>query len=309
MDQHRKEKLTRLFSQALGFLVFYSVIVILWGAWVRISHSGDGCGDTWPLCGGKILPEGETAKTWVEYAHRISSGLYGVFVFALFFEGRRLFSKNSTIHQAGLVTLILTVTEAMLGARLVLSQLVGLNDSLQRLVAISLHQVNSLLLVGASVLWFWSAREPGEEIELKTGNRLNRFYFGGFIILAITGAWAALSTTLFPSLGLWEGLQRDFQENSHVLLKIRILHPLLAVFLGSYFSFMFWRQSQKTGHPRLQKAALWISALFIAAILVGMVTLLFLSPIALKITHLAFGYLLWIFLVSYAVISADSTRR
>ena len=68
-------------SNLLFAFWLYTIIVILWGAWVRISHSGNGCGDHWPLCGGEFIPTEATAKTWIEYSHRMMSGLYGLIVF------------------------------------------------------------------------------------------------------------------------------------------------------------------------------------------------------------------------------------
>ena len=59
---------------ALG-LLGYSLLVVLWGAYVRASFSGDGCGDHWPLCHGVVLPHQPNTKTVIELAHRVTSGL------------------------------------------------------------------------------------------------------------------------------------------------------------------------------------------------------------------------------------------
>jgi len=89
-------KKNQKYSQILLGLLFYTLLVILWGAWVRISHSGDGCGDTWPLCHGQMIPEAQQGKTWVEYSHRMMSGLFGLLILALFFNVRKHFSKKSS---------------------------------------------------------------------------------------------------------------------------------------------------------------------------------------------------------------------
>ena len=36
-------------------VLVYNVVVILWGAVVRATSSGAGCGDHWPLCNGVVL--------------------------------------------------------------------------------------------------------------------------------------------------------------------------------------------------------------------------------------------------------------
>jgi heme A synthase len=67
-------KLTRFAKYAWGVLAF-NLIVILWGAYVRASSSGAGCGSHWPLCNGEIIPRTPTIKTVIEFSHRLSSGL------------------------------------------------------------------------------------------------------------------------------------------------------------------------------------------------------------------------------------------
>ena len=37
-------------------VLLYNILVILWGAVVRATGSGAGCGSHWPLCNGEVLP-------------------------------------------------------------------------------------------------------------------------------------------------------------------------------------------------------------------------------------------------------------
>jgi len=57
------------------FVVSYNVAVILWGALVRATGSGAGCGSHWPLCNGEILPTSAKIQTLIEFTHRVTSGL------------------------------------------------------------------------------------------------------------------------------------------------------------------------------------------------------------------------------------------
>lgn len=66
-----------------GALV-YNVAVILWGAVVRITGAGAGCGDHWPLCDGQVVPLSYTAERVIEFSHRLTSGLSGVLAIGLF---------------------------------------------------------------------------------------------------------------------------------------------------------------------------------------------------------------------------------
>src|SRR5262249_41187531 len=57
------------------FVVAYNIAVILWGAYVRATGSGAGCGSHWPLCNGQVLPSAAQTQTLIEFTHRVTSGL------------------------------------------------------------------------------------------------------------------------------------------------------------------------------------------------------------------------------------------
>lgn len=295
-------------------LLGYTILVILWGAWVRISHSGDGCGETWPLCHGRIVPDvtdGMGRKTWVEYSHRFTSGLYGIVVYVLYLYVRKLKSKASQgsafIEKASLnsayrwivLVLIFMITEALLGAKLVLFGLVNTNQSMWRLVAMSLHQLNSFLLVGFTVRFLASTFE-GQYLASfskktptdKTSLFSKPLFLAGLLMIAVTGAWAALSTTLFPSASLLEGFTRDIDSSSHFVLKIRILHPILGVFMGGALALGLYKLSTQV-NIFLGRVALVGSALIALGIVIGFLTLTLLSPVSLKLIHLAMAHTLW----------------
>ncbi len=56
-------------------------IVLLMGARVTATGSGDGCGNDWPLCHGSWLPA-DTYESLTEYSHRIVTGIEGFAVLA-----------------------------------------------------------------------------------------------------------------------------------------------------------------------------------------------------------------------------------
>ena len=61
----------------------WNVAVILWGAFVRASGSGAGCGAHWPLCNGEVVPRAPALETMIEFTHRATSGIALLLVFAL----------------------------------------------------------------------------------------------------------------------------------------------------------------------------------------------------------------------------------
>jgi len=283
---------TKKYSRILFYFWIYTLLVILWGAWVRISHSGDGCGDHWPLCAGQVIPEFKQTKTWVEYAHRLMSGSYGLIVIYLFFKIRTALVTPNT-KKLSLALLILMITEALLGAALVKGQLVTTNDSLQRLIMMSFHQLNSFLLTGVTFYLYLSLKNEPVTTKIKTYKP-----FGFFLFLAVSGAIAALSTTLFPSISLFQGIVNDFSTDSHIFVRLRIIHPLLASLIAT--SFMAWLYMKSH-----QRAAME----FLFAIFIGIITLVTLSPVYLKLAHLLIAHLLWARLIYLFVSSPDSNKR
>ncbi len=284
---------------AFGLLV-YTILVILWGAWVRISHSGDGCGDTWPLCHGKLIPEAEQNKTWVEYGHRLMSGLYGLVVIYFWLAARKLYGKDHFTRKAALATFVFTISEALLGAKLVLFKLVTDNDTPYRAFVMALHQLNSFMLTGAVALALASALHSSGHLEpSKKSDRHYRFFPLIIIVIGITGAWASLSNTLFPTQDLLLGLQQDLSSDSHFLLRLRGLHPILATLGAGGLALFFWLKTQSTESIQVRQKSYQMSLLLAVGIAFGILTLLLHAPVWMKIVHLCLAHCIWVVLLQW----------
>ncbi len=295
------------FQKWTRILVVYTVIVILWGAWVRISHSGDGCGDTWPLCRGQLIPEAEQGKTWVEFAHRGMSGIFGFLILGLFFWARQVYPKGHLVRRWAGWSLFFTITEALLGAKLVLFKLVGTNDSPYRAFIMSLHLINSLMLTASIALtadlagtakWKFRDSSPWTFDGLKP-RRIVSGLLLSFFIIGVTGAIAALANTLFPSFSLAEGFQADWNQDSHFLVRLRGLHPLMGILFGGSIALTAWLsiQLQKPHEENLKKRSRILAITTGVGIAFGIGTLLFLSPVWMKLVHLTLAHSIWILIV------------
>ncbi|MGZ3712411.1 MAG: COX15/CtaA family protein, partial [Bdellovibrionota bacterium] len=213
------------------FTLCFCVAVILWGAYVRASGSGAGCGAHWPQCNGELFRRPERIQELIEYSHRLSSGLSLVFVLSLAFWTFRLFPRGSFQRKAAAWSGLAIVMEALIGAVLVLARLVEHDKSIDRVFSISLHLVNTLLLLGALTVTYLSARSvsPRWRWADKSEARWAYGLLAGFALLGAMGAMAALGDTLFPSTSLSAGFAADFDGRRHFLERIRIFHPLVAV--------------------------------------------------------------------------------
>src|SRR4029450_12326720 len=106
---------TRFPYYAWAVLGFH-LAVILWGAFVRASGSGAGCGEHWPLCNGQIVPRAPLSATVIEFSHRCSSGIALVSVVALAIWAFRVFPRGDGVRVGALLALASTVTECAIGA-------------------------------------------------------------------------------------------------------------------------------------------------------------------------------------------------
>ncbi len=292
--------MTRTQYKKLAFgLLVYTILVILWGAWVRISHSGDGCGDTWPLCHGQLIPEAQRGKTWVEYGHRLMSGIYGFVVIYFFWIARKIYPVGHFARKAAVATLIFMITEALLGAKLVLFKLVTTNDTPYRAFVMALHQVNSFMLTGAVALAYASAALSDTTPTPLANYKKYKLLPWIIVILGTTGAWAALSNSLFPTDNILEGLFADLSSESHYLIRLRGLHPVLAVLGAGGLALFFWLKAQTTENALLQKKSVQMTVVLIVQILFGMSTLLFHAPTWMKITHLCLAQVIWVVLLQW----------
>ncbi len=175
---------------AWGVLGF-NVLVVLWGAYVRASGSGAGCGAHWPLCNGVVIPQAAQMKTLVEFAHRISSGIALLLVVGLLVWAYRRYSKGSPVRLGAALAMAFMISESLVGAMLVLFSWVAMDQSVQRVYSISIHLVNTFLLLGSLALTAWWA--SGGALALLRGQPVRRLLvlggaLAGIVLIGVSGA-------------------------------------------------------------------------------------------------------------------------
>jgi heme A synthase len=275
-------------------VLIYNLGVIAWGAYVRATGSGAGCGAHWPLCNGEVVPRSPTTATLVELTHRLTSGLLGLLVLALVVAAFRTFPRRHPARATSLVNLFFLVTEALVGAGLVLLELVADNKSLARGWWMAGHLVNTFLLLAVTTLmtWYgWSDAAP----RLR-GPAAGRLGAGLALLLAVgvTGAIAALGDTLFPASSLAAGVAMDMAPGAHLLLRLRVLHPFLASAAAAYLLWIAGTLASKAPTPTGRRLASWVGGLVLAQVVVGFANLALLAPAGMQIVHLLLADAVWI---------------
>lgn len=277
-----------------------TLIVIVWGAVVRATGSGAGCGSHWPLCNGDVVPLAPTAETLIEFVHRITSG--GVLLMAgwLVVRARRTYASGHPARRWAGIFLVFMLIEAAIGAGIVLLELVADNTSALRAGYVGGHLVNTLLLVGAitTTLWWMHRRAAASHASGGAGTHpigLSAALIG-MLLVAATGAIVALGDTLFPHASLAEGIAADFDPAAHFLIRLRLWHPIAAVALAGWILWLAWKSPtlRRPGQTGTRRLIVWM---VLAQSALGVINLLLLAPLALQMAHLLASNLLWIPLV------------
>ena len=279
---------SRGFERYSWFVLAYTIGVILFGAWVRITGSGAGCGEHWPTCHGDVVPRPEQIETVIEFTHRLTSGLSLLLVVGLLVWSRR-FPVGHLVRRAGLLSFFFICVEALLGAGLVLFGLVGDDDSVARAVSMSLHLANTMVLTSVLLLAVHGAR--GARFRLARMPSLATFGAIVLVVVSLTGAVTALGDTLFPVsgdelMGFWSRFNE--QGSDHFLKQLRAVHPVLAVVAAVgvinlvSIGFSWTRDS------------MLVCGAVLLQVCVGVVNVMLSAPGWMQIVHLFTGELLWL---------------
>lgn len=285
---------TALVRYAWG-VVAYNILVILWGAVVRATGSGAGCGDNWPLCNGDFFPHHPRLATVIEFAHRSMTGVCTFLVVGLVVWTFYATKRGDRARRAVVASMVLLVMEALLGAVLVLGGYVQNNISTGRVVMQSVHFTNTLLLLGSLALTAWWL---GDRLRAGWGRTERRVAGSAWlavvatIVMGATGSLAALADTLFPSPSLRAALTSDFAAGSPLLVRIRWMHPAAAL-IG--VCCVVWLVA------RVRSRLSWVVAGLLGLQLVlGIMDVLLLAPTWMQVLHLLGADLYWVALVCLA---------
>ncbi len=297
------------FAKFTWGLLGYNLLVILWGAYVRASGSGAGCGAHWPLCNGQVIPQATRVATMIEFTHRIMSGLTLVFAVGLAIWAWKAYAPKSSVRLGAGLVLLFTLTEALVGAGLVLFELVDKNASVTRAVSVAIHLANTLLLLGAATLTAWWAsggeiprfRQRGPAAFLLVAGLV------GLVLLSASGAVTALGDTLFPAGSLAEGMQQDFLSTAHFLIRLRIYHPLLALAMGVYVTGVAIWAANHFRRTLIRRFANGLIGLFVLQLGFGFVNVALLAPMWMQMLHLLTADLVWILFVLLTFVSLAET--
>jgi heme A synthase len=307
MESH-KEIAQRRFAWFAWAVLAFNIPVILWGAYVRVSYSGDGCGAHWPFCNGQALPQNMTKPTIIEFTHRLMTSVDTVLVLAMVGLAFWLYPKRHAVRRYAVASFGFLLVEALLGAGLVIFRKVAHDQSIGRVWYLAAHLTNTMLLLAALTLTAWMAWSGISRLRIRSASPGLLWAALVTVFISITGTVTALGDMLFPSGTLMEGVRRDLSSESPVLLRLRVAHPAMAI-LGA--AFMIWMALTvlRNGHSEGTKtAAMRLIALTVFQLFWGAANLSLLAPIWMQLTHLLMADLVWVAIVLTVAESAVAVR-
>lgn len=299
----------------------YNLLVILWGAYVRASGSGAGCGAHWPLCNGEVIPRAPAIETLIELTHRATSGVALLLVVGQLAWARRIAPRRGPLWWAAHAAMALMLTEALVGAGLVLFEMVAENASLARAWWLAAHLLNTFGLLAMLGLVPWLASRAGatrstfgavlRAVWQAAGRERGLLLaaLGGTLLLGMTGAITALGDTLFPSRSLAEGFAQDVSPTAHLLVRLRVIHPTLAVAMAAVLLLTAGVCAARRPSIETRRFGLAVATLVLTQLLAGVVNLVLLAPTWMQLVHLLLADLLWLALVGLVATTLATAPR
>ena len=288
------------FTRFAIIVLLFNLFIIVWGGFVSASGSGDGCGDSWPLC--RQLTAGETTsiETIIEFTHRITSGLALIGVMAMAWWAKKLYPAQHKARQMASLSLFFIIVESLLGAGLVIFRWVDTNLSLARAIVQPIHLTNTFLLMAVIGLTVWFAHKE-REINWQANQNSIRWVIItllGIVLVSSFGTIASLASTIFPSDSFLEGIQKDFSKDVHYLIRLRIWHPIFATLVGGYLYWMGRIFEERYEDVTLYQTHRVILLLFWVQFGMGALNAVWLAPLWLQLVHLTGAHLLWLGLIT-----------
>lgn len=266
-------------------VLVFTLAVIVWGAFVRATGSGAGCGSHWPVCNGEVVPREPSVQTMIEFSHRASSGLSLLLVVALLILTLKQEPKGRPTRALAVAATVFIFLEAAIGAGLVLLELVALSVSARRAVVMSLHLMNTFFLLGALGGHLFHAHNRSGPTRWK--GPLAAWLLGAHaavIVVGMSGGIAALGDTLTQ-----HGVRHAFVD---LLVRLRVAHPVLAllsVVLCAVAAAKMWSAA-----PHARRSVQSLLALLLLQLMVGLLNVTLQAPVAMQLVHLLLADLVWL---------------
>jgi heme A synthase len=270
----------------------YALIVL--GAVVRITGSGMGCGDHWPLCNGRLFPSFSDVATAVEWSHRLVAAAVSALVMALAAAALLKRREPGVAGPGGplrpaLLALLLLVVQVLLGAVTVWLQLPA--------PVVTVHLATALGLLAAVMVAGLRAGRPAGPPPSATAGAATIAALAMSAVVLLLGGLTASTHAGFACLGFPLCSGRLWPSTTSGLAEIQWIHRVAAYALVLHLAALPFRFRGRGESPRVQRLA-WVAlGTALLQVVVAAVMVTWSLPPALRALHAAVGTAVWVALV------------
>lgn len=232
-------KLLKIYSVITTIGMF---VITLMGSIVTTTDSGDGCGNSWPLCYGKILPPQPQMETIIEYSHRIVSSLLGIMVIILAIWAWKKLSHMRETKVLAFLSVFFIVFQGLLGAGAVIWG--------QSATVLALHFGVSLLSIAAvfllTVLVFENDKYGKEyAVHMDAKFKFNLYSFFVYLYVVVYSGALIRHTKTSLACSSWPMCNsNEWFPAFNSLAGIHFTHRILAFLLSVWLIYLLFKSKQ-----------------------------------------------------------------
>ena len=271
--------------------------LIIFGAVVRVTDSGLGCGNEWPLCNGTIFPPLDNVTAWIEWLHRLFALLIGLFGLAtLAVASFAYLKRDRRIFNATVLAALLFIVQSGLGAMVVVLDLPPTFVTLHLGVAMLLL---AALLIAGVMAWY----KPTIGYQSDNVTMLTYMNAGFMLLIILTGALvrgsgATLACTEWPLCN--NGLLLPFDQGQ--LAIIHMIHRFAVGALGITILILVWQIMKSRSEPLVKQVAMATGILYLLQVGVGAMFVISVAGPEWGAAHVGLASATWSLLVILAVV-------
>ena len=270
-------------------------ILIVIGAIVRVSDSGLGCGNDWPLCNGSIVPPLDDINAWIEWSHRLVAISIGIFGIGMLITVLRSHRSNKLAVGATILAALLYAFQSDLGRNVVKADLSP--------TLVLFHLGMAMLLLAALILAaVFVSYQP--QTRYKPDSVTALAYITtvlAFVIILlgglVRGSGADLACVDWP---LCNGEVFPFDQGQ--LATIHMIHRYAVVALGISLLLLVWQIWQNRQDQRLRRVAVFTLVAFLIQAGIGAMFILSAAAPIWGAAHVGMAGATWGLLVIFCAI-------
>lgn len=305
MNSTSAQPSSRLFLALAGSTALLTLGLIIFGAVVRVTDSGLGCGSDWPLCDGRIIPPLDNVTAWIEWLHRLFAVLIGLMGLATLTVAIRAYRKRDRlVLNYTVAAAVLFAIQSALGAIVVIFELPP--------TFVTLHLGTAMLLLGALlvatvVVWY----KPQTRVQQVRDGLPALVYANAALSLVIIltgalvrGSGATLACTDWP---LCNGEILPVAQGQ--LAMIHMIHRFAVLALGVSLLILVWQVLRLRREPLVRNLALASFVVYLLQVGVGALYVLSVAGPEWGAAHVGMAATTWALLVILSVVEALNSRE